>query len=74
MLHAHQAVGGGKQTFLLELDHLHHEAHAFLADQVALGNTYVVEEHLGGFRGAHAQLVQGLVHGDAAGILGHDDQ
>ena len=74
MLHALEAVGGGKQTLFLELHHLHHEAHAFLTDQVALGYAHVIEEHLGGFRRTHAQLVQRLVHGDAGRILGHHDQ
>ena len=69
-----QAIGGSKQAFFLELHHLHHEAHAFLADEVALRNAHIVKEDLGGFGGAHAELVQRLVHGNAGGILGHHDQ
>ena len=74
VLAALDGIGGAPQALFLELHHLHHEAHAFLADQIALRHAHVVEEHLGGFRAAHAQLVERLVHGDAAGVLGHHDQ
>jgi hypothetical protein len=41
-------VGRAEQAFFLELQHLHHEARAFMADAVALRHAHVVEEHLGG--------------------------
>ena len=42
-------VGGPPHALLLELQHLHHKAGAFCADAVTLGNSHVVQKHLGGF-------------------------
>jgi hypothetical protein len=43
-----QAGGRAVQALFLELQHLEHEAHALLADQVALRHAHVVEEELRG--------------------------
>lgn len=58
VLQALDHVRRAEQPFLLELQHLHHEPGTFLADAVALRHAHVVEEYLGGFRTAHAELVQ----------------
>ena len=46
------------QPLLLELHHLVGEAHAFLADAVALRHPHIVEEDLRGVGRAHADLVE----------------
>ena len=53
---APRCVRRGPQALLLELQHLVGEAHAFLADAVALRHTHVVEMDLRGVGGHHADL------------------
>ena len=74
VLQALDHVGRAEQALFLELQHLHHEARAFVADAVALRYAHVVEEHLGGLRAAHAELVQVRADADAGGVHRHHDQ
>lgn len=48
VLQALDHVGRAEQALFPELQHLHHEARAFVADAVALRYAHVVEEHLSG--------------------------
>ncbi len=74
VLQALDHVGRAEQPFFLELQHLHHEAGAFRADAVALRYADVIEEHLGGLRTAHAELVQVRTEGNARGLHRDHDQ
>src|SRR5574337_739462 len=66
-------AGRGPQPLLLELHHLEHEAHAFLADQVAPRHAHAVEEQLRGVRRVHPDLVDLLLR-DPGRVHRHDDQ
>jgi len=74
VLQALDHIGRAEQAFFLELQHLHHEARAFVADTVALGDAYVVEEHLGGLGAVHAEFFQGRADADAGGVHRQHDQ
>ncbi len=74
VLQALDHVGRAEQAFFLELQHLHHETRAFMADAVALWHAHAIEEHLGGFGAVHAELFQGRADADTGGVHGHHDQ
>jgi len=70
----HGPLRGGEQPLFLELLHLVGEAHALLADAVALRHAHVVEEQLGGIGRPHAELLELLGDADAGRFHGNADQ
>lgn len=60
-----QDAGRTPKTFVLELEHLIDETHAFVADHVLGGHAYVVEEELSSVATVHAELVGYLRSTDA---------
>src|SRR5258706_8284500 len=67
-------VRRGPQALLLELHHLVGEAHAFLADAVALRHAHAVEVDQAGVAGHHADLADLLRAFDPGRVHRHHDQ